>query len=363
MKRRGFTLIELLVVIAIIAVLIGLLLPAVQKVREAANRLKCTNNLKQIGLATHNYESTNQSFPPGAGVLSTVPINAPPGTPPLVPAPAPPTYSMLVASRGLGTQRPSPQALILPYVEQANKYNQFDFTRDVNSDNANIPARTQDVPFYLCPSDPSDAQFPTATGFYGRCNYMASLGKNPNPTNQNGSTGGLFFVEFTNTQWNTRLNRPRAVRISDVIDGTSNTVMWAEVKRGLFAGSQSKDYSPSLVPWDVASVSDATSLIPTGPCAADPSTFTSGTVYRYAGLEYCRSFAFTSFYSHTKVPNAPTLDCTDLNSFHGAARSYHSGGVNVCFCDGSVRFISNNIDLVTWQNLGSRGGGEVVQLP
>src|SRR5262249_31996887 len=103
MKRRGFTLIELLVVIGIIAGLIGLLLPAVQKVREAANRMKCQNNLKQIVLAAHNYESTYGSFPPGAGQL---PIR-PSGTP------------------ASGTQRPSPQALILPFVEQANKYAQF----------------------------------------------------------------------------------------------------------------------------------------------------------------------------------------------------------------------------------------------
>jgi prepilin-type N-terminal cleavage/methylation domain-containing protein/prepilin-type processing-associated H-X9-DG protein len=362
-SRRGFTLIELLVVIAIIAVLIGLLLPAIQKVREAANRMKCQNNLKQIALATMNYESANGSFPPGAGPLSTLPLGAAANATPLVPAPAPPTYSQLVSQNGLGTSRPSPQALILPYVEQANKYNQFDFTRDVNSDAANNPAHDQDVPFYLCPSDPSSAQFSNSAGLYGRCNYMASTGQNPDPTNQNPATGGVFFVEFTNAQWNTLLNRPRTVKISGIADGTSNTAMWSEVRRGLVAGSQSSAYSPALVPWDIASVSSALALVPTGNCVGNPAAITSGTVYRYAGLEYCRSFAFTSFYDHTKAPNATTTDCTDLSAFHIAARSYHTGGVNVAFCDGSVHFISDSVDLATWRNIGSIADGAVVQLP
>jgi prepilin-type N-terminal cleavage/methylation domain-containing protein/prepilin-type processing-associated H-X9-DG protein len=357
MKRRGFTLIELLVVIAIIAILIGLLLPAVQKVREAANRMKCQNNLKQISLASANYESTYGSFPPGAGVLPLFALNAPAGA-----TPATPTPGQTVAQAGIDTQRPSPQALILPFVEQANKYNQFDFTRGVNGDNVNIPARTQDVPFYLCPSDPSSAQFATTQGFYGRTNYMASIGKNPCPTNQNGLTGGVFFVEFTNTQWGTLLNKPRAVKISGIIDGTSNTAMWAEIKRGNVAATQSSGYSPPLTAWDVVNSADADKLDPTGTCAALPSA-TTGTVYRYPGLQYCRSFAFTSFYCHQKPPNSPIIDCTNLNCYTGAARSWHNGGVNVAFCDGSVRFITDSIDVATWRNLGSIADGQVVQIP
>ncbi len=357
MKRRGFTLIELLVVIAIIAVLIGLLLPAVQKVREAAARMSCSNNLKQMGLATMNYESTYGMLPPGAGVLPTFKLD---GTGPIVP-----DGVATFTSTGLPSGRPSPQALILPYVEQANKYNQFDLTRDVNADTRNMAAQTQDVPFYLCPSDPGTAQFPRTNGFYGRCNYQASIGQDPRPTYQGADTGGIFYVEFTNTQWKTKLNRPGSVTVGGITDGLSNTAMYSEVRRGPVAGSQSATtpYGPALVAGDVASVADASSLVPAANCAANPATFTSGTVYRYTGLEYCRSFAFTSFYTHTKVPNDPTMDCTDLSNAHLGARSYHTGGVNSVFADGSVHFITNSIDLATWRALGSRGDGKVVQLP
>lgn len=325
--RKGFTLIELLVVIAIIAILIGLLLPAVQKVREAAARAKCTNNLKQMGLAAQNYESTFNTMPPGAGPQT--------------------------AATGFNS-RASVQAMMLPYVEQAAKFNQFDFSQDVNSGANNANARLQDVPIYLCPSDPSAARQTNA----GRSSYFGNLGATAYVrTAGKSGVGGIFFYDPDST---TILN-PKALRILEITDGTSNTAMFAEIRRGF-------NNAGSFDPQDVRFVGFNPATDDTTPPAACNAN--AGTIIRYTGLQYYRNLISTSLYTHTRTPNSALGDCLDSNNRAGdigtlyaghiTARSYHTGGVNISLADGSVRFVRDSIDIVTWRALGTRANGEVI---
>jgi prepilin-type N-terminal cleavage/methylation domain-containing protein/prepilin-type processing-associated H-X9-DG protein len=344
-RRFGFTLIELLVVIAIIAILIGLLLPAVQKVRDAAARAKCQNSLKQVALASHNYESSNNHFPPGAGPLSTNPASANPN------------------------ERPSTLALILPYVEQANKYNLFDFSWSIQ-DPHNLPAEIQDVAFFLCPSDPSDGYVDLGAGPLGRTNYLVCCGRDSNPNHGNdGTVGGVAYVTFVSTQRNTLGNIPPSVKVLDVSDGTSNTVMWAEVKRGRRRWSDANGTSRTDL-WDQPVVSSAGVVYPPSPtisatAPAFPLTCpdSAGSMVRYVGNEYYRYFASTSMFTTAVPPNWKNGECTDTTASLTAARSYHSGGVNASFADGSVRFVTDSIDPQVWAFMGSRADGVALPPP
>ena len=340
--RRAFTLIELLVVIAIIGVLVALLLPAVQSAREAARRTQCTNNLKQVGIAIHNYVSTFQVLPFGKGG-SYAPTF--PGTP---------IYA-----------RWSAQSQLLLYLEQGNLFNSINFSlppetpgmagdvpfmppyQNPNRDNATA-SRSQ-VGMYLCPSDG-----PTISGWAGGTNYLANLSSwacdlsenNPSTVAPNEKATGVFYYLS-------------GVKMADVTDGLSNTAFFSEKIRG--TGLRDPDArSDSLIITPVTSL-DATLQA----CrSANPATSTRLT-YRQ-GMSWVLGEMCCTAYNHVDTPNKHTCAGT---GFPGSMAnmpmqvppsSRHPGGVNTLMGDGTVRFIKDGVDLTTWRALGTRNGGEVI---
>jgi prepilin-type processing-associated H-X9-DG protein len=333
-----------LVVIAIIAVLIGLLLPAVQKVRSAAQRAQCQSNMKQIALACHNYESTYGYLPP--------------------------TQHTTVINGATLSSGATLQALILPYVEQANKYNLFDFNYNVNSDtpidpsipakaNANNAARLTDVPFYLCPSDPSDANYFGA----GRLNYFGSIGAQSNYRGSDPSKDGIFAIAYPANG-----KTMKGIPILQISDGTSNTAMFAETLRGTFISSATGSYdnTTSMIRSAVFTGNELTDgrIVP----ECNPGAYNLvSSVIRYVGHQYYRNLPQDFLYTHTLPINWNKLGSQNypcgtsgFNVHHMPASSYHTGGANVCMGDGSVRFVSESINFDTWRAMGTRAGGESV---
>jgi prepilin-type N-terminal cleavage/methylation domain-containing protein len=350
-RHRGFTLIELLVVIAIIAILIALLLPAVQQAREAARRTQCRNNLKQIGLALHNYESAHSMLP---GV-----------------------YSYGNATTG----QFSVQAQLLPYMDQAALHHLIDFRLrlqigccpgDVNPPLINVVRTT--LPIFLCPSDPGPATFQVVSGTtggatgatftYAGTNYHVNQGTGLG-TNYDGRvpTDGLVW---TNSK----------VRFSDIIDGLSNTAAFSESIFGFPAQTVSaptnhlerrRSYINVACFWASNTAPPATPGLANGYRPPDdPAQFEAATVaisrgwsgQRGAGWISGREYWTAYHHYHNPNSNVPDMGTCGWGIF--AARSYHVGGVHTLMCDGSVRFVSENIDLRTWRAAGTRAGGEVL---
>ncbi|MFO0891696.1 MAG: DUF1559 domain-containing protein, partial [Isosphaeraceae bacterium] len=322
---RAFTLIELLVVIAIIAVLIALLLPAVQAAREAARRAQCTNNLKQIGLALHNYADVHGRFPIGRGTRPARPYD--------------------VTSR----YNYSPFAMLLPFLEQGPIFSAINFSLTMTVQDGNSTAQAAAIASYLCPSD-SQA---TPVG-WGGTNYRFNEGSNILYAHAETDAAGLnnalpapngpFFAE-------------RSIRLSEITDGLSNTAAASEKLLGDFnqgIPTIRRDVYNAPSPPMPATIDEAVQR-----CEAMDNQSVDANGESGGGAPWMDGFLHTSIYKHASTPNKKSCYFRPVRLVMSAS-SLHPGGVNVGFCDGSVRFVKDTVDRRAWWAIGSMNGGEVV---
>jgi prepilin-type N-terminal cleavage/methylation domain-containing protein/prepilin-type processing-associated H-X9-DG protein len=372
-RRKAFTLVELLVVIAIIGILVGLLLPAVQAAREAARRMQCSNNLKQMGLATLNYESAHKKFPPGRFdpdyTVNGVAQSGYTSYPTTLPA-------------GAFTGFRSVHTFILPFMEQSNIYNLIDFSKPTSVRmtsggvpvNANYIAYANAAALFICPSCPNTGVVITENNyrynFGGSTPFGGALGTSNNNNTTATSPGGF------SCKGNGAFTIGRALTTSAFTDGMSNTVFFSERTKG--SGATLTTTLPG--PADVtnllsrpANLIDADTMY--SACLAQAPNLNGGFNFNsmgrwLPGTDFSNGWPFgfysSTMYNHVAPPNWKAIDCGTRSAIADApgehaiisARSLHTGGVNASMGDGSVRFVSDSIALNIWRAVGTRDVGE-----
>ncbi|MBX6315696.1 MAG: DUF1559 domain-containing protein [Isosphaeraceae bacterium] len=350
-RRPGFTLIELLVVIAIIGVLIALLLPAVQAAREAARRAQCVNNLKQIGIALHNYHDQNGTFPMGAG------------------------SGMWQLNIYQAKQCWSIHGAILPQLGEMPIYNAINFSWGI-ADNttygaylANHTAYSAQIKYFLCPSDPNASVELNSTYKTANNNYFGSIGTTTDILKGNSTnapslasvpTTGLFAFQ-------------QSKAISAVTDGTSNTIAFSEstvgsasaVPRQRLVGLKNVGLPAAALQFNAFNnlVGIRSGI---AACSAAWNSGSASSIDKQRGDSWAHGAMAMTLFNTVATPNAESDQWAYCSATSGAlanfsnADSYHPGGVNVLMADGSVKFLKNSINQTTWWALGTIAGGEVV---
>ena len=316
-QRLGFTLVELLVVIAIVGSLVALLLPAIQAARESSRRASCTNNLRQFGVALHNFHDAQHKFPAGRG------------------ATAPKVFSAF--------------AFLLPYVEETSLHGLVDLSQAPTSITvagvpysgaANAKAASMVVPLLQCPSDFSTGRVPGST--FAGTNYAANAGSGSLSGNMNGADG-VFFTGSS-------------ISFQNISDGSSHTAAIGE--RMLGTGQAQTVLPAGLEGFYVLELSNSVPV--DAPTCANTA---SGAWYSERGAKWILGNYGNTVYNHFYKPNATEWDCMNQPQQKGllTARSSHVDGVNVLFCDGSARFVIDAVELALWRAIATRAGDETTE--